>query len=189
MGLKEAAKEYTAKTGFLVFVGIEYYSLQGDIVAFGIEEYPKEGFRRRSLSIWLRPRGGVALRLTRFGTTEEPPSIFGSERPRRTGSFEWKYFGGGVSEGGRVCDGSGAFHPGISDCHVPERRLGCAQPGFQDTVQTMEEFLKAFREGQMRPAYYADGSYHVIEVKSTGEHLWRLYIRFRKIERKRLPFL
>ena len=42
MGLKEFAKEYSEKTGFLIFVGIEFFSLQGDIVALGIEEYPPE---------------------------------------------------------------------------------------------------------------------------------------------------
>ena len=38
MGLKEFAAEYSRKTGFPIFVGIEFYSQQGDIVAFGIED-------------------------------------------------------------------------------------------------------------------------------------------------------
>ena len=38
MGLKDYAAEYTERTGFPVFVGIEFFSLQGDIVAFGIED-------------------------------------------------------------------------------------------------------------------------------------------------------
>ena len=42
MGLREYAAEYTKKTGFPIFVGIEFYSLQGDILAFGIDSYPKE---------------------------------------------------------------------------------------------------------------------------------------------------
>ena len=40
MGLREYAAEYTKKTGFPIFVGIEFYSLQGDILAFGIDSYP-----------------------------------------------------------------------------------------------------------------------------------------------------
>ena len=48
MGLKETAEAYSRETGFPIFVGIEYYSLQGDIVAFGIETYPD----RRTSSIW-----------------------------------------------------------------------------------------------------------------------------------------
>ena len=42
MGLKEFAAEYSKKVDFPIFVGIEFFSLQGDIVAFGIDEYPKE---------------------------------------------------------------------------------------------------------------------------------------------------
>lgn len=42
MGLKEYAAEYSRRENFPIFTGIEFFSLQGDIVAFGIEEYPKE---------------------------------------------------------------------------------------------------------------------------------------------------
>ena len=42
MGLREAAEDYSKKMGFPIFTGIEFYSLQGDILAFGIEEYPPE---------------------------------------------------------------------------------------------------------------------------------------------------
>ena len=36
----DTVEEYAEKTGFPIFVGIEFFSLQGDIIAFGIEEYP-----------------------------------------------------------------------------------------------------------------------------------------------------
>ena len=42
MGLREYAAEYSRKVDFPIFVGIEFFSLQGDIVAFGIEDYPRE---------------------------------------------------------------------------------------------------------------------------------------------------
>ena len=40
MGLREYAAEYSDRTGFPIFVGIEFFSLQGDITAWGIEDYP-----------------------------------------------------------------------------------------------------------------------------------------------------
>mgnify|MGYP000075529714 CR=1 FL=1 len=52
MGLKEYAAEYSKKTGFPIFVGIEFFSLQGDIIAFGIEEYPDERISAQDLLIW-----------------------------------------------------------------------------------------------------------------------------------------
>ena len=33
MGLREYAEEYARKNNFPIFVGVEYYSLQGDITA------------------------------------------------------------------------------------------------------------------------------------------------------------
>ena len=40
MGLKDYAAEYSRKVGFPIFVGIEFFSLQGDITAWGIDSYP-----------------------------------------------------------------------------------------------------------------------------------------------------
>ena len=42
MGLRQYAEEYSKKTGFPIFVGVEYYSAQGDILAFGIDHFPTE---------------------------------------------------------------------------------------------------------------------------------------------------
>ena len=40
MGLKETAERYSRETGFPIFVGVEYFSLWGDITAFGIDRFP-----------------------------------------------------------------------------------------------------------------------------------------------------
>ena len=61
MGLKDYAAEYTARTGFPIFVGIEFYSLQGDIVAFGIEDYPKERIPAQDFIDLVKAQGGVCL--------------------------------------------------------------------------------------------------------------------------------
>ena len=61
MGLKEYAAEYSARTGFPVFVGIEFFSLQGDIVAFGIDEYPKERIPAQDFIDLVKAQGGVCF--------------------------------------------------------------------------------------------------------------------------------
>ena len=122
MGLKEYAAEYSKDTGFPIFVGIEYYSLQGDIVAFGIEDYPTERIPAQDFIDLVNAQGGVcALEL-------------------------------------------GLFTLGSSDCHVPEK-VGVCATYFPERFHTMEGFLDAFRKGQMKPAYYAGGKYHVLELK------------------------
>ena len=61
MGLKEYAAEYSEKTGFPIFVGIEFFSLQGDIVAFGIEEYPKERVNAQEFIDLVKAQGGICF--------------------------------------------------------------------------------------------------------------------------------
>ena len=58
MGLKEYAAEYSKKTGFPIFVGIEFFSLQGDIIAFGIEEYPDERIPAQDFIDLVKAQGG-----------------------------------------------------------------------------------------------------------------------------------
>ena len=50
MDIRDFAQEYSRKTGFPIFVGIEFYSLQGDIIAYGVRDYPRERVSARSLS-------------------------------------------------------------------------------------------------------------------------------------------
>mgnify|MGYP000258372973 FL=1 len=69
MGLKEYAAEYSEKTGFPIFVGIEFFSLQGDIVAFGIEEYPKERVNAQEFIDLVKAQEEFASVPIRFATT------------------------------------------------------------------------------------------------------------------------
>ena len=61
MGLKDYAAEYTERTGFPVFVGIEFFSWQGDIVAFGIEDYPRERVPAQEFIDLVKAQGGVCF--------------------------------------------------------------------------------------------------------------------------------
>ena len=56
---------------------------------------------------------------------------------------------------------------GSSDCHVPEKVGACAT-WFPEEVKTMEEFMQALKKGGMKPAYYEDGAYHILEVQEYG---------------------
>ena len=58
----------------------------------------------------------------------------------------------------------GYFTLGSSDCHVPEK-VGVCATYFPEEVHTLQEFLAVFKKGQMKPAYYADGAYRVIDIK------------------------
>ena len=62
----------------------------------------------------------------------------------------------------------GYFTLGSSDCHVPEK-VGVCATYFPNEVRTMDEFLTEFKKGQMKPAYYVQGGYRVLEVQNNDK--------------------
>lgn len=165
MGLKECAEEYSERTGFPVFVGIEFFSLQGDIVAFGIEDYPKKRIPAQDFIDMVKSQGGVCFAAHPFRNNNR-----GLEENLRTVERldGIEVLNGSTSE--EACRKAasyamelGLFTLGSSDCHVPEK-VGVCATYFPEEVRTMEEFLAAFKKGGMKPAHYADGTYRIIEV-------------------------
>ena len=61
MGLKDHAEEYSRRTGYPIFVGVEYYSLWGDITAWGIESFPAERIPAQDFIDHVREQGGFCV--------------------------------------------------------------------------------------------------------------------------------
>ena len=61
MGLKERAERYSRETGFPIFVGVEYYSLWGDITAWGINDFPKTRVSAQAFIDLVRSQGGFCV--------------------------------------------------------------------------------------------------------------------------------
>lgn len=163
MGFKDYAAEYTERTGFPVFVGIEFYSLQGDIVAFGIDEYPRERIPAQEFIDYVKGKGGVCFAAHPFRNNRR-----GLEENLRIvkGLDGLEVLNGSTSP--EACARAAAyarelnlFTLGSSDCHVPEK-VGVCATYFPEEIRTMEEFLAVFKKGEMKPAFYADGAYHVL---------------------------
>lgn len=163
MGLKDYAKKYTERTGFPVFVGIEFFSLQGDIVAFGIEEYPKERIPAQDFIDLVKEQGGVCFAAHPFRNNNR-----GLEEHLRhvKGLDGLEVLNGSTSpeacrKAARYARELKLFTLGSSDCHVPDK-VGVCATWFPEEVVTVEEFLAVFKKGEMKPAYYADGTYHIL---------------------------
>lgn len=168
MGLKEYAAEYAARTGFPVFVGIEFFSLQGDIVAFGIDEYPKERIPAQDFIDLVKAQGGVCFAAHPFRNNNRGLE----DNLRRVRGLD----GLEVLNGSTSADACrkaaeyalelGLFTLGSSDCHIPEK-VGVCATYFPEEVHTMQEFLAVFKKGGMKPAYYTEGGYQVIDIKNS----------------------
>ena len=62
MGLRERAEAYSREIGYPIFVGVEFFSLWGDITARGSTASPTSASAHRTLSTWCEKRT-VFLRL------------------------------------------------------------------------------------------------------------------------------
>lgn len=166
MGIKDYAREYSRQMDFPIFVGIEYYSLQGDIVAFGIEDYPRERVNAQEFIDLVKAQGGVCFAAHPFRNNNR-----GLEENLCTvqGLDGLEVLNGSTSP--EACKKAalyaaklGLFTLGSSDCHVPEK-VGVCATYFPEEIRTMEEFIAVFKKGEMRPAYYLDGRYHIVDMK------------------------
>lgn len=166
MGLKEYAKQYSEKTGFPIFVGIEYFSLQGDIVAFGINEYPTERVDAQTFVNEVNCQGGVCFSAHPFRNNNRGleknldivKGLHGVEVLNGSTLMPANCLAAEYAERLRL------VMVGASDCHVPEK-IGTYATYFPNEVRTMEEFVKAFREDALRPAYYQEGGYCLWDCK------------------------
>ncbi len=164
MGLREYAKEYTERTGFPVFVGIEFFSLQGDIVALGIQDYPKERVSAQEFIDLVKEQGGVCFAAHPFrnnnrGLEENLRVVKGLDGLE---VLNGSTFPEACRKAARYARELNLFTLGSSDCHVTEK-VGVCATYFPEEVRTMEEFLAVFKKGEMKPAYFADGTYHILD--------------------------
>lgn len=166
MGLKEYAAEYSKQVNFPIFVGIEYYSLQGDIVAFGIEDYPRERIPAQEFIDLVKEQGGICFSAHPFrnngrGLGESLLKVKGLDGVE---VLNGSTFAAACRKAARYAGRLGLRTVGASDCHVPEK-VGVCATYFPEEVHTQEEFLRVFRQGGLKPACYSGGTYRVIEMR------------------------
>lgn len=165
MGLKKYAEAYADKTGFPIFVGIEYYSLQGDIVAFGIHDYPKERVSAQVFIDSVKAQGGICFSAHPFrnnnrGLEEKLMTVKGLDGVEVLNGSTLPEANQKAADYARAL---GLVTVGASDCHIPEK-LGIFATYFPEDVRTMEEFIRVFKRGGCRPAYYWGGEYRLWDM-------------------------
>ena len=165
MGLREYAEEYSKKTGFPIFVGIEYFSLQGDILAFGIDHYPEDRISAQEFIDYVHEQGGVVVSAHPF-------------RHNRRGLEGYLDILKGVDaieilNGSTLPDATmmavqyakkyGFAITGGSDCHYPDK-VGICATYFPNEIKTMDDLVSAIRNRECQPAFHQDYSYYIWDI-------------------------
>lgn len=166
MGLKEFAAEYSEKVGFPIFVGVEYLSLQGDIVAFGIEDYPKERVSAQEFIDLVKMQGGVCFSAHPFrnnnrGLEENLKIVHGLDGVEVLNGSTMPEANQKAADYAREL---GLVTIGASDCHIPEK-LGFFATYFPEDVATLEDLIRVFKSGECKPAYYWEGEYKIWDME------------------------
>lgn len=168
MGIREYAAEYAEKTGFPIFVGIEYYSLQGDILAFGIDEYPEERIDAQAFIDAVHEQGGVVIsahpfRHNRRGLEDNLDTLKGVDAIE---ILNGSTLPDAAMMAVKYAEKYGFAVTGGSDCHYPDK-VGVCATYFPNEVRTMDDLAAAIRGKECRPAFHQDFSYFEWDI----EHL------------------
>ena len=162
MGLREAAEKYAAAVHFPIFVGIEFYSLQGDIVAFGVRDYPRVRVNAQEFIDCVRAQGGVCFAAHPFrdnhrGLAENLSAVRGLNGVEALNGSTLP------ADNQRAADWAirlGLPLLGASDCHIVEK-LGVYATCFPDRITSESDLCEAIRAGACAPAYRKNCAYGV----------------------------
>ncbi|MEG2353578.1 MAG: PHP domain-containing protein [Clostridium sp.] len=165
MGLREFAESYSKEIGFPIFVGVEYFSLQGDITAFGIDSFPSERISAQEFINFVRAQGGICFACHPFRNNNRG---LGENLKTVKGLTGIEVLNGSTSmEANRkaleYCTELELMPIGASDAHWMEQ-IGKYATWIPDTVATLEDFVTTIKKGVCKPAILENGKYIVSSI-------------------------
>ena len=165
MGLREYAAEYAKKVNFPIFVGVEYYSLQGDITAWGIDTFPDHRIDAQIFIDQVNAAGGFCVschpfRNNKRGLEENLRRVHGLHGVEvLNGSADLEANRTAL----RFCRELGLKAIGASDAHTTGQ-IGKYVTWLPEKVTTMADFIAQLRQRDTRPAIWNGTGYDVVDT-------------------------
>ena len=158
------AKEISERLNFPVFVGVEYLTLQGDIVAFGLDKVPQEKISAQEFIDLVNSQGGVCISAHPYRNNNR-----GLEDNLRTvkGLHGIEAFNGNTDDASNQKAYDTAKELGIqcigsSDSHSANT-IGKYATLLPYKVSSVEELIEAIKTNKCKPAIYKDGKYIIVD--------------------------
>lgn len=165
MGLRDYAAAYAKKAGFPIFVGIEFFSLQGDITAWGIDGCPDRRIDAQPFIDQVNAAGGFCVSCHPFRN-----NMRGLEDNLRRvkGLHGVEVLNGSTDlEANRTalryCRELGLKPIGASDAHTAGQ-VGKYVTWLPEKVFTLEEFVQQLKSRPTRPAIWNGSGYDVTDT-------------------------
>ena len=164
MGGREYAEEYSKKIGFPIFVGVEYFSLWGDITAWGIDTFPDRRIEAQEFIDQVNAAGGFCVSCHPFRNNNrglehhlrEAKGLHGVEVLNGSTDMESNRLAL------RYCRELGIKAIGASDAHVP-KQVGKYVTWLPEKVDNLKDFVAQLHQCETKPAIWNGSSYDVVE--------------------------
>lgn len=164
MQIKEEAEALSKALDYPIFVGVEYLTLEGDIVAFGIDKVPEGRIPAQEFINLVNAMGGVCISAHPFRNNNR-----GLENNLNTihGLAGIEGFNGNTDKLSNLKAFETAKKLGIqavgsSDAHY-QHAVGRFATKLPFSAKNVEELIKAIKTNKCVPMIYIDGKYQEIE--------------------------
>ena len=164
MGMKDFAEEFSRYYQFPIFVGVEFFSLQGDITAWGIDTFPDHRVPAQDFIDHVNRSGGFCVSCHPFRNNNRGLE----DNLRRVKGLHGVEVLNGSTDleacrtALRYARELGLKTIGASDAHVTEK-VGRYVTWLPETVTTLPDFVAQLHACQPRPAIWTGSGYDVVE--------------------------
>jgi len=164
MNIRAAAESYTRRSGFPIFTGIEFWSLQGDITAWGIDSYPAERVDAQDFIDIVNEQGGFCVACHPFRNNGRG---LGRKILELKGLHGIEVLNGSTDMAANrraleYCRELGVKQIGVSDAHIYKQigKYVTCLPGY---ARTTAEFVEMLHNCDTRAAIWTGSGYEVME--------------------------
>lgn len=159
-GLKGFAEAYSKETGFLIIVGAEILTYEGDITVFGLDQLPSEKLHAQDLIDRVKAVGGVCMSAHPF---RENNRGMGHHIGLVKGLSGVEAFNGSTPHhhnmsAYRLAKTLGLPVFGASDAHILEK-VGHYATQFHGRIRDTKDFIEAVKRGQTTPVIATPNGY------------------------------
>ncbi len=158
--IRDQALAYSKETGFLILVGAEILTHEGDITVFGLDDLPTEKLHAQQLIDITLKAGGVAMSAHPFRQNNRG---MGHDIRKVQGLSGIEAFNGSTPMHHNLHAYSLAAELniptfGASDAHVVEK-IGKYATVFPGSIRDTQDFIEAVKQGGTCPAIYTDAGF------------------------------
>lgn len=165
MGFKDLVEEYSKRLDFPIFVGVEFFSLQGDITAWGIDSIPDHRIDAQPFIDQVNAAKGFCVSCHPFRNNNR-----GLEDNLRNvkGLHGVEVLNGSTSMEAnrtalRYCRELGLKAIGASDAHITEK-VARYVTWLPEKVNTLPDFIEQLHTCDTKPAIWNGSAYDVVDT-------------------------